>query len=90
MGPKVREHMTDRPRCVTPETPVSEAAELMASEDVGSLPILDGDELIGVSLIETSSSERSRSGRTRRGCQYARSRALSLSPLGLRRISRRR
>jgi CBS domain-containing protein len=48
MGPKVREHMTDRPRCVTPETPVSEAAELMASEDVGSLPILDGDELIGV------------------------------------------
>ncbi len=48
MGPKVREHMTDRPRCVTPETPVSEAAELMAREDVGSLPILDGDELIGV------------------------------------------
>jgi CBS domain-containing protein len=48
MGPKVREHMTDRPRCVTPETPVSEAAELMASEDVGSLPILDGDELVGV------------------------------------------
>ena len=48
MGPKVREHMTDRPRCVTPETPVTEAAELMASEDVGSLPILDGDELIGV------------------------------------------
>ena len=48
MGPKVREHMTDRPRCVTPETPVSEAAKLMASDDVGSLPILDGDELIGV------------------------------------------
>jgi CBS domain-containing protein len=48
MGPRVREHMTDRPRCVTPETLVSEAAELMASEDVGSLPILDGDELIGV------------------------------------------
>jgi CBS domain-containing protein len=48
MGPKVREHMTDRPRCVTPETPVYDAAALMASEDVGSLPILDGDELIGV------------------------------------------
>ena len=48
MGPKVHEHMTDRPRCVTPETPVSEAAELMASEDVGSLPILDGDKLVGV------------------------------------------
>jgi CBS domain-containing protein len=48
MGPKVHEHMTDRPRCVTPETPVSDAAELMASEDVGSLPILDGDKLTGV------------------------------------------
>ena len=48
MGPKVHEHMTERPRCVTPETRVTEAAELMASEDVGSLPILDGDTLTGV------------------------------------------
>jgi CBS domain-containing protein len=48
MGPKVRDHMTERPRCVTAETPVFEAAELMANEDVGSLPILDGDKLIGV------------------------------------------
>ena len=49
MGPKVHRHMTDRPRCVTPETRVSEAAELMASEDVGSLPILDGEnKLTGV------------------------------------------
>ena len=48
MGPKVREHMTDRPRCVTPETPVVEAAELMAREDVGSLPILEGNKLVGV------------------------------------------
>ena len=48
MGPRVRDHMTDRPRCVTPDTPVAEAAELMASEDVGSLPILEGDKLVGV------------------------------------------
>ena len=48
MGPKVHDHMTERPRCVTAETPVFEAAELMANEDVGSLPILDGDKLIGV------------------------------------------
>ena len=48
MGPKVHEHMTDRPRCVTPDTLVAEAAELMASENVGSLPILDGDKLAGV------------------------------------------
>ena len=47
-GPKVHEVMTDRPRCVTPETTVSEAAKLMATEDVGSLPILDGDKLTGV------------------------------------------
>jgi CBS domain-containing protein len=40
--------MTERPRCVTPETPVSEAAALMASEDVGSLPILEGERLTGV------------------------------------------
>ena len=47
-GTKVREVMTDRPRCITPDTPVSEAARLMKSEDVGSLPILDGDRLIGI------------------------------------------
>jgi CBS domain-containing protein len=47
-GTKVREVMTDRPRCITPETLVSEAARLMKSEDVGSLPILDGEKLIGI------------------------------------------
>ena len=47
-GPKVHEVMTDNPRCVTPETPVSVAAELMESENVGSLPILDGETLAGV------------------------------------------
>jgi CBS domain-containing protein len=48
MGPKVHEVMTDRPRCVTPETPVAEAAQLMETEDVGSLPILDGEQLAGM------------------------------------------
>ena len=48
MGTKIHEVMTDRPRCVTPETPVSEAAQLMESEDIGSLPILDGEQLTGV------------------------------------------
>ena len=49
MGPKkVHEVMTDRPRCVTPETPVAEAAKLMDAEDVGSLPILDGEQLAGM------------------------------------------
>jgi CBS domain-containing protein len=45
---KVHEVMTDRPRCVTPETPVSEAARLMETDDIGSLPILDGEELAGM------------------------------------------
>jgi CBS domain-containing protein len=33
---------------VTLETPISEAAQLMESEDVGSLPVLEGDELAGM------------------------------------------
>ena len=48
MGTKVHEVMTDSPRCVTPETPVAEAARLMKSEDVGSLPILEGEKLTGI------------------------------------------
>lgn len=47
-GRKVHEVMTDSPRCVTPETPISEAARLMKSEDVGSLPILEGEKVTGV------------------------------------------
>jgi CBS domain-containing protein len=48
MGTKVREVMTDRPRCVTMETPISEVAQLMESEDIGSLPVLEGDQLAGM------------------------------------------
>ena len=49
MGPKrVHEVMTDRPRCVTPETPVAEAARLMETDDVGALPILEGESLTGM------------------------------------------
>ena len=47
-GTKVHEVMSGSPPCVTPETPVSEAAELMLSEDIGSLPIVDGEQLAGV------------------------------------------
>lgn len=48
MGTKVRDVMADRPRCVSPDTPVSEAARLMKTEDVGSLPVLEGERLTGV------------------------------------------
>jgi CBS domain-containing protein len=47
-GTKVREVMTNNPRCVTPDTPVADAARLMKSEDVGSLPILEGEMVTGI------------------------------------------
>jgi CBS domain-containing protein len=48
MGTKVREVMTDRPRCVSPETPVTQAAELMETEDIGAIPVLEGEQLAGM------------------------------------------
>jgi CBS domain-containing protein len=49
MGTKIAEVMTKRPRAVTPQTSVREAARLMEEEDVGSLPVVDeGTRLIGI------------------------------------------
>lgn len=50
MGTHVRDVMTTRPRCATAETTVSEVAELMEAEDVGVIPIVDGDgeRLLGI------------------------------------------
>jgi CBS domain-containing protein len=48
MATKVREVMTERPRCVTPETPLNQVAELMDAEDIGSVPVLDGERLTGM------------------------------------------
>ena len=49
MGTKIHEVMTSRPRAVEPQTSVREAAQLMESEDVGSLPVVqDGARLVGV------------------------------------------
>jgi CBS domain-containing protein len=46
---KIAEVMTDRPRAITPETSIREAARLMEEEDVGSLPIVDeGARLVGI------------------------------------------
>lgn len=44
----IREAMTVNPATVDPGTPAQEAARLMKSENVGSLPIVDGDRLIGM------------------------------------------
>ena len=48
MGTKISELMTDRPRAITPQTSVRDAARLMEEEDVGSLPIVDGERLVGI------------------------------------------
>lgn len=48
MGSKVRDLMTTRPRSVTPDTQLPTVAELMESEDVGAIPVVDGERLIGM------------------------------------------
>jgi CBS domain-containing protein len=49
MGTKIQELMTERPRAVTAQMTVREAARLMDEEDVGSLPVVDdGERLIGI------------------------------------------
>ena len=40
--------MTASPRSVASTAPVAEAARLMRDEDVGSLPVVQGDRVIGV------------------------------------------
>jgi CBS domain-containing protein len=48
MGKSIHDAMTSNPRGVERSTPVVEAARLMKSEDVGSLPVLDGERLVGM------------------------------------------
>ena len=49
--PKSREVMTPDPVCVEPNESVTHAAQIMRQEDVGSLPVVEGDRsrrLIGI------------------------------------------
>ena len=48
MGMKVHEVMTTRPRCVTPDTPVTEIAALMEADDVGAIPVVKEERLVGI------------------------------------------
>jgi CBS domain-containing protein len=48
MAKSVRDAMTSNPRGVEARTPIVEAARLLKSEDVGSLPVLEGDRLQGI------------------------------------------
>ena len=48
---KANEIMTSQPVCVTPETPIQEAAQLMKDQNVGMLPVVQTEgskQLIGV------------------------------------------
>ena len=44
----VRDVMTARPRCAAPGTPLGHVAELMQTQDIGAIPVLDGDRLAGM------------------------------------------
>ncbi len=44
----IRDAMTASPTTIKPSTSAMEAARIMKSEDVGSLPIMENDRLVGV------------------------------------------
>lgn len=48
MAKSVRDAMTENPRSIGASASVVEAARLMREEDIGSLPITDDDELLGM------------------------------------------
>lgn len=48
MHQTIRDAMTSNPTTVEPSTTAQEAARTMKSEEVGSLPIVEGDRLVGV------------------------------------------
>jgi len=48
MGKNVRDVMTTRPRAVSPDAPLSQVAALMEAEDVGAIPVVDDDRLLGM------------------------------------------
>jgi CBS domain-containing protein len=48
MGKSVRDLMTQNPRAVRPDDTVVDAARMMRDENVGSLPVVDSDRLIGM------------------------------------------
>jgi CBS domain-containing protein len=47
MGKSIREVMTSNPSTVSGDQNVSDAAQVMKSEDIGIVPIVEGDRLVG-------------------------------------------
>lgn len=48
MARTVREIMTANPAAARPETPVREVAQMMKTQDVGSIPVIDNNRLAGI------------------------------------------
>jgi CBS domain-containing protein len=48
MAPQINQIMTADPIAVTPQTPVSEVAQLMREEDIGEVAVTENDRLRGV------------------------------------------
>jgi CBS domain-containing protein len=47
----VREIMTDRPIVVTPNASIEQCMQLMTDKHIRHLPVMDGDELVGIISI---------------------------------------
>jgi acetoin utilization protein AcuB len=45
---KVKEIMTKKVVTVSPETPIAEAARLLLNRRIGALPVLKGEDLVGI------------------------------------------
>lgn len=45
---RIREIMTENPKTCGPQDSVIDAAKLMAREDVGPIPIVEGEKLVGI------------------------------------------
>jgi CBS domain-containing protein len=48
MGTSIRDAMTSNPSNVEMSSSIVDAARLMKSEDVGSIPVTEGDRLVGI------------------------------------------
>jgi CBS domain-containing protein len=48
MATKVGDVMTQRPRALDPKTPLNKVAEVMESDDVGAVPLVEDDRLVGI------------------------------------------
>jgi CBS domain-containing protein len=47
VGKSIRDLMTSNPRTIEPSTPIVDAARIMRDDNVGSIPVVEGDQLWG-------------------------------------------